>query len=155
MSLVANGSNGDTDPDQIGNNGFWPDLDSNTFRDQHRLDSAATDARLRAALRAAMADINRQLRDYQAEAIEGGHKSSEDVPIEPWQRPGEITDLYQRAVFCTAHASLMERYRDYSATGAGDESGEAKADTADDYRRDARWAVSQLTGRDHVTVELI
>ncbi|WP_447555701.1 head completion/stabilization protein [Vreelandella sp. EE22] len=136
------------------NNGFWPDIDPNDFRDEERVQSV-TDVRVRKSLRAAMADINRQLADYQYEHQHAGRMAWDAIPPEPWQSPGDLELLYTRAVYAQAQADLLERYRDHSATGKGDERGEAKDLAADDYRADAREAVAELIGRNHTTVELI
>ncbi len=45
--------------------------------------------------------------------------------------------------------------RDYSATGDGAERADALTPTADEYRRDARWAIRNILGIAHTTVELI
>lgn len=136
------------------NNGFWPDVDPNTFRDEERV-MGITDVRIRQSLRASIADINRQLAGYQHNQQQSGRMAYDAIPPEPWQSPGDIELLYLRAVYAQAQADLLERYRDASATGKGDERGEAKDLAADDYRADARWAIAELTGRNHTTVELI
>ena len=139
----------------IENNGFWPAIDPAAFRDQHRIDTTITQPRVLTALRVAMASLNRQLADWQADQVDAGHAVVSNVPIEAWQMIGHHQLLYVRAVYSEAHAQLLERYRDYSATGDGDGRGEAKNDAAEDYRRDARWAVAEIVGRNHTTVELI
>jgi hypothetical protein len=142
-------------PAPIVNNSFWPSVDPADFLSAERLDSTMTAERVEQALRAAMADINRQLADWQAEQEEAGAGTIDDVALPSWQVPNAYPNLYRRAVYATAHAALLERYRDYSATGDGADHGEVKDLAADDYRRDARWAVSEIMGRNHVTVELI
>lgn len=136
------------------NNGFWPDIDPNEFREEERVHNV-TPTRLRQSLRAAVADINRQLADYQYAHQQAGRMACDAIPPVPWQSPGDIQLLYTRAVYAQAQADLLERYRDASATGKGDERGEAKDLAADDYRADARWAIAELVGRQHTTVELI
>ncbi|RUR46194.1 head completion/stabilization protein [Vreelandella populi] len=138
----------------INNNGFWPDIDPNEFREEERVTSV-TDARIRQSLRAAVADINRQLANYQHQQQQAGRMAWDAIPPEPWQSPGDTELLYTRAVYAQTQADLLQRYRDASATGKGDERGEAKDLAADDYRADARWAIAELTGRNHTTVELI
>ncbi|WP_404473020.1 head completion/stabilization protein [Vreelandella venusta] len=153
--MIAHGNNPASPPlETIGNNGFWPDIDPNEFKDEERVHNV-TPPRIRQSLRAAMADINRQLASYQAEQQSSARTTIDEVPIEPWQTPGDLQLLYLRAVYAQAQADLLERYRDASATGEGDERGEAKDLAADDYRADARWAIAELTGRNHTTVELI
>lgn len=155
MSLVAYGNPSPADAEPIVNNGFWPDVDPDDFRLEHRIDTTITAPRVATALRVAMASINRQLADWQADQVEAGHATVADVPLATWQIAGHHGLLYVRAVYAEAHAQLLERYREVSATQDGDERGEAKADAADDYRRDARYAVAELVGRSHTMVELI
>lgn len=138
----------------ITNNGFWPDIDPNAFREEERVFKVTT-PRLRQSLRAATVDVNRQLANYQHEQQQAGRMTCDAIPPEVWQTPGDIPLLYTRAVYAQAQADLLERYRDASATGKGDERGEAKDLAADDYRADARWAIAELVGRTHTTVELI
>lgn len=138
----------------ITNNGFWPDIDPNQFIDEERV-FKVTPPRIRHSLRAAMADVNRQLAHYQHEQQQAGRMAWDAIPPQPWQSPGDIQLLYTRAVYAQAQADLLERYRDASATGKGDERGEAKDLAADDYLADARWAIAELVGRQHTTVELI
>ncbi len=153
--MIAHGTNPQNQPlETIANNGFWPDIDPNEFRDEERVHNV-TPKRIKQALRAAIADVNRQLASYQAEQQASGRADIGEVPIEPWQTPGDLQLLYLRAVYAQAQADLLERYRDASATGKGDERGEAKDAAADDYRADARWAIAELVGRTHTTVELI
>ncbi|MBZ9576718.1 head completion/stabilization protein [Modicisalibacter sp. MOD 31.J] len=156
MSLVAYGNGtAATETPEIANNGFWPAIDPDTFRSEHRVESTVTTPRVLTALRIAMASLNRQLADWQREQVEAGHTTADAVPLEDWQISGHHSLLYVRAVYAEAHAQLLERYREVSATQDGDERGEAKADAAEDYRRDARWAVAEIIGEPHTTVELI
>lgn len=155
MSLVAYGDAAAPDAAAITNNGFWPDLDPDDFRAVERIDLSVTNERATHALRVAIADINRQLADWQAKQQAAGDGTIDDVAAPHWRAPGEYKLLYRQAVYATAHASVLERYRNYSATGDGAEAAEFKDAAADDYRRDARWAVAELIGRNHSTVELI
>lgn len=136
------------------NNGFWPDIDPNEYREEERV-AGVTDARIRQSLRAAVADINRQLANFQHQQQQAGRMAWDAIPPEPWQSPGDVQLLYTRAVYAQAQADLHERYRDYSATGESRLRAETIETAADDYRADARWAVAELTGRNHTTVELI
>ena len=156
MSLIAAGYGSEAEPPaKIQNNGFWPAIDPADFRDTERLGSHITAARVEHALRSAIADTNRQLADWQANHQKSDAASIDLVEPPAWAIEGHYSQLYRRAVYAAAHASLLERYRETTATGQGDERGEAKAAAADDYRRDARWAVAEIEGRTHTTVELI
>lgn len=142
-------------PEALANNGFWPDLDPADFRSAERVLESITPPRIDHALSVAMADINRQLRTWQAEKTANGAATIDDVKAPEWQAPSALSMLYRRAVYATAMASLLERYRQVSATTKGDERGEANREAADDYRRDARWAVAEIQDRNHAIVELI
>ncbi len=155
MGLISYGTGSEGTQDPLRNNGFWPDIDSNDFRTVNRVDSSITENRAVFALRLAMIDVNRQLALWQSAQEELGFTSTENVPAPSWSTEDHYFVLYRQAVYATAHALLLERYRDHSATASGDERGDAKDHSADDYRRDARWAVAEITGRDHTAVELI
>uniref|UniRef100_A0AB74UL02 Head completion/stabilization protein n=1 Tax=Halomonas phage vB_HboP_4908 TaxID=3350578 RepID=A0AB74UL02_9VIRU len=137
------------------NNGFWPSIQPSDFRETHRLDSTITNARIESALKAAMATVNRVLRHWQQAKVDAGYPTMEALPIPVWQVPEVFNVLYLRAVYSTAHANLLDRYADYDATNSGRERGERLQDPADGYRRDAAWAISEIEGRPHSTVELI
>lgn len=153
--MIAYGNNTEESIAPIANNGFWPPAEPEAFRTEESVDTTVTAARLVQSLRVAMADVNRQLSDFQAESMAAGITAADAIPLKPWQTQGDPVLLYLRAVYAQAHADLLERYRSISATDEGDDRGEAKDLAADDYRADARWAVSELTGRTHSTVELI
>lgn len=157
MSLVASGNNSTQAPTepQIENVAFWPGIDPRAFRQAERLREDIPWPRLAHALEAAMADVNRQLAAWATARVEAGHVTHADVPTTAWQRPNHYAGLYRRAVYALAHADLMERYADYSATNDGDEKAQGKQEAADDYRRMSRWAVAEIEARPHSTVELI
>lgn len=155
-SFVSTGTAAEppAEPGLIPNNGFWPDINLGDFRAQHRLDGTVTAARLEHAATAAVASANRTLRHWQARQTEAGHRTVDALPVPVWQTPGVYAQLYRRAVYALAHASLVERYADYDATQSGLDRSEALT-PADAYRRDAAWAISEIEGRPHTTVELI
>ena len=154
-SFVSAGTSTAATADPVKNNGFWPDIDPSEFRDRHRLDGTSTAVRIEGALLAAMATVNRTLRDWQTKQVDAGYATVDAVPVPIWQAPGVYVGLYQRAVFSMAHASLIERYADYDTTNSGRDRSESLVDPADSYRRDAAWAISEIEGRPHSTVELI
>lgn len=155
-SLVAYGNpSAESTATPIANNGFWPDIEPSEFRERHRISTTITQGRVVAALEIAVASLNRQLSDYQIAQQAAGYPAASAVPPEVWQIAGHAERLYRQGVYAEAHAQLLERYRDYSATNDGDERGEAKVEAAEAYRRDARWAVSEIIGEPHTTVELI
>ncbi|MBK1874578.1 head completion/stabilization protein [Marinobacter sp. 1-3A] len=153
MSLIAAG--GTTAPVTITNAPFFPDLSLVEFRDSMRLDGTVTDARAVHALEAAMFHVNGSLSVFMKARKEQGFETLEDVPDPDWQPLGTGVRLYLRAVWCLAKADLIERYRDYDATGSGHDQADGMDLTSDDLRRNASWALSDILGHHRTTVELI
>ncbi|MHB0819824.1 head completion/stabilization protein [Stutzerimonas stutzeri] len=152
-AFIATG--GSTAPYPITNDGWFPDLDGQHMREALRLDGSVTDARLETAVVNAVIEVNRELKTWKAQQLAAGHASLADVPADQIQGETELQHLYRRAIYSSAGAELAERYRDYSATGDGAERADAQLPTADEYRRDVRWAIRSILGRVHTTVELI
>ncbi len=94
-------------------------------------------------------------------------------PTSAWHRPSSspcftsTTNLatgsgkkkhYRRAVYSMAKADLIERYRDIDSTASSltdKKSMEWMNDAPSEQRRNAHWAVADILGRTHATVELI
>lgn len=139
----------------IVNDGFFPEIDVNTALAAMRQDGTATAERLRAALVDAVLSVNDDLRSWQAMQQAAGHMTLEAVPTAQIDGKPAHLHRYLRAVYCEARAGLIERYRDYDATAAGDRKAEALMQAVEDLRRDARWAISDIVGRSRSTVALI
>lgn len=140
---------------QIVNDGFFPDIDVDTATAAMRQDGTVTAERLRAALVEAALSVNADLGAWRAEQQAAGYETLESVPSAQIDSKSAQLHRYLRAVYCEARAGLIERYRDYDATAAGDRKAEALMQAVEDLRRDARWATSDIVGRPRSTVELI
>ena len=139
----------------VKNAAWWPDIDAHDLRDVHRITDTVTDRRLQTAVTSAIAITNRQLREWQQQQATGGYKSLGAVPVPDYLPADGYTTLYLHAVYCEAHALLIERYRDYAASAVGMRDSDVKERTAHDYRRDAGYAISELCNRSRCVVELI
>jgi len=144
-----------TEPSRIHNDGFFPNVDISIAAAAMRQDGTVTAERLRAALVEAMLSVNDDLSAWRAAQQAAGHATLDAVPSPPIDGKPATVHRYLRAVYCEARAGLIERYRDYDATAAGDRKAEALMQAVDDLRRDARWAISDIVGRHRCTVELI
>lgn len=123
---------------------WWPEIDLKASREVMRLPGTVPTARLLDALQFAADYINWELRDWQAEQLHAGTALTD-----------KQTRLYLRAVRSHAKAELLEKYRDFDTTGAGDARADEFEDTVDGARRNVRWAISLLLGKPRVTVELL
>lgn len=140
--------------DAIGNDGFFPSLSMAAVRNAMRIDGAVTDPRLRAALLAAMLDVNHQLSAFRDAQQAAGHATLADAGADVTLdgQPRWVL-LYLRAVMCTAKADLIERYRDFDADGTTRQ--KDMEPMIDEQRRNAHWAVRDILGLTRTVVELI
>ncbi|OIT10256.1 head completion/stabilization protein [Ralstonia solanacearum] len=139
----------------IGNDGFFPDIDVDQACAAMRLDGTVTPERLRAALVDAVLSVNDELAAWKARQLAAGFLALGAVPAQQIDGQSRYVHRYLRAVHCTAAAWLIERYRSFDATAAGDRKAEVENTSVDDLRRDARWTISDIAGTPRTTVELI
>lgn len=142
-------------PFTLTNDEFWPDIDANHLRERQRIGGNVSAPRLEEAAVAAMISVNRELRKLKLRYQAMGHADLASVPSDKIQDESELTHTYKRAIYCTVSAEVAERYRTYSATNTGAAKGEEEEQSADDYRRDARFAIRDLLGISRTTVELL
>lgn len=139
----------------IDNDGFFPDIDVDQAYAAMRLDGTVTLERMRAALVEAVLSVNDELAAWKTAQQAAGFANLVDVPAAKVDGKSAHLHRYLRAIHCNAAAWLTERYRTIDATAAGDRKAEAENLGVDDLRRDARWAISDITGARRTTVELI
>jgi len=142
----------------VKNDGWYVDIDLPLMRDAMRLDGTVTEPRLRQAVIAAMVAVNLALTTWKQEQTAAGIRSLEDVAAEQIDGKSVLISHYHRAVYSFAKADLIERYRDYdsTATSLNDYKTMAWLDNApSDQRRNAHWAIADIVGKPHMTVELI
>jgi hypothetical protein len=139
----------------IQNDGWWPDIDLLDLRKSARLDGTVTDERLINATATAITSVNTELAGWKATQVAAGYAGLGAVPSPQLAGASVLYVHYRRAVYSLTQADLIERYRDYDTTGAGDKRAASMEPRIDDHRRDARWAISDLQSRRRTTVELI
>lgn len=134
---------------------FWPVIELDTLRRATRLDGTVTAERLTHAAINAIAEVNADLSDWRSERQADGYTSLAEVPAEEINGQSLYLHHYRRAVYALTQAGLTERYRGFDATAKGEQQAEAREPEIDDLYRDARWAVRNILGIPHSTVELI
>lgn len=140
---------------EITSSPFWPAISLSDLRETVRLDGTVTTARLTHAVIDAITSVNRDLADWRTARQDEGHTTLAAVPSERINNESVYLHSYRRAVYAMARANLLERYTDYSATGDGVKGADAKIVSSDDLYRDARFAIRDILGTTHNTVELI
>lgn len=143
------------DEGEITSSTFWPAISLPDLRETVRLDGTVTTARLKHAVVEAITSVNRDLADWRSARQAEGHTTLATVPNEIINNESVHLHSYRRAVYAMTRANLLERYTDYSATGDGVKGADAKIVSSDDLYRDARFAIRDILGTTHNTVELI
>ncbi|MDR3429028.1 head completion/stabilization protein [Silvimonas sp.] len=141
--------------DEITSHSFWPAISLNTARDVVRIGDSIPDPRLRHALIEAIASVNDELSAWRLRQISLGYPVLADVPAETVSEQSVLLQRYQRAVFATAKADLIERYADYDASGKGQKDTLELTPQIDQLRRDARFAIRAILNERHCTIELL
>lgn len=157
-TLTGNGGAAASPPTDDGapirNDGFWPDIDLGALRASTRLTGNVTAARLRTSAIAAVLFVNAQLAAFRARTHAEGWDTAADVD-ETLDGKSVLVQRYLRAVACSVQADLAEHYRDWDTTRAGDHRAESETAAADEFRRNAQWALADILGRSRSVVELI
>lgn len=154
-TLVINAPSADPVEPEITSSDFWPPIEPANIREQQRIDNTIAPPRLKAALIEAIATTNGSLRNWRLAQQTFGIQNMAAIEAEQIDGESILLHRYRRAVGCLAKALLLERYRDFDATGKGDKKAEALADPIDDCRRDHLAAIADIEGRPRTTVELI
>lgn len=147
-----------SDAATVENDDWFPTIDLRHMRDAMRLDGTVTDLRLNQAVVDAILHVNEELNVWKQIQVTAGHLALENVPASQVNRESKLVIHYRRAVYSTAKADLLEKYRDYDSTASSmvDKKSMAYLDNApSEQRRNAHWAISNLQGLPHLTVELI
>ncbi|CNH93427.1 TPA: head completion/stabilization protein [Yersinia enterocolitica] len=160
MSLLATEPVHPTSPPEgpdvtITSAAFWPEISLNHMRKVMRLDGNVTTERLKEAVIEAISNTNGQLRAWRSEQEAAGVMTLEDVEAEEVAGESIRVQRYRRAVYCHAKANLTERYRDMDTTGDGNKRADALDPQITDLWRDARWAISDVQGRERGIAELV
>lgn len=134
---------------------WYPSIDLADARAVLRADGAISDGRLTEVLCLAMSAIEDMLDAWQAGQDALGRSSLAEVPSKPINGISRLVLLYRRAVYAYTQAELIEHYRSYDATNTLDRRADALEPTADDCRRNVRYAVRDILGRPRADVELI
>ncbi|QTL92297.1 head completion/stabilization protein [Aeromonas jandaei] len=143
------------DEGEIASAPFWPVIKLADVRAIMRTDGTVTTERLRHAVIDAVAAVNSDLSGWAINRQGEGHAELEDVPSQTIAGESVLIHWYRRAVYSMARANLYERYLDSSATAEAVKDAEPRNLTADDLYRDARFAIRDILGETHTTVELI
>jgi len=140
---------------EIPNDGFFPSVDPADVRNTIRINGTVTEQRLVESVHDAIAAVNRELSAWRVAQIDQGCATLDAVPAAQVGGISVLIHHYRRAVYQLANADLIERYRDFDTTAAGEKRAQELDSAIEESRRNARWAVLDILGLPHLTVELI
>lgn len=135
--------------------GWYPDIDIDDLRKVVSTDGSITNERLTECTVNALNYVMDALDEWQQQQVLLGRNSLADVPARQLNGESSLVMLFRRAVYSNVKAELVERYRDFDSTDAGQRRAEQMDLTVDDYRRNARFAISDILGRRRITAELL
>jgi len=141
--------------DSVEFDGFYPALSLAAARAAMRIPTDITDARLRDALAAAMLEIADDLAAWRATQDAAGFATLADCSAAMIAGEKRLVLLWRRAVHHLAAADLTEIQRGPDSTPAGSDRAAQLDTAAADHRRNSRWAVRDMLGIPHTTIELI
>ncbi|CNL62590.1 head completion/stabilization protein [Yersinia aldovae] len=139
----------------IKNDGFWPDVDLNQYREESRQDGTITPPRVIEAALFAINEANDRLSVWRLTQQKKGYLSAAEVPAAKLDDESTRIQLYRTAVFCLMQARLTDRFRGFDTTGTGGKRADSLEPTIDNLRRDAAWAINDIQAINRMTVELI
>jgi hypothetical protein len=128
------------------NNGFFPDLSLNDFRDAVRVDQNVSDGNAEDTMRQAMLESNALLAEWQAAQEVLGYATIDAVPGEDYGAVTHYQYWYLIAVRQLAKSLLIEQERDFDARNMSADKVDALNGRIDDCKRQHRLAISKITG---------
>lgn len=140
---------------EITNMHFFPSIKIKDVREAQRLDGTVTTARLRKAIISAIIEVNNDLTQWRLEHQAQGINSIEELTEDLIDGESKYIHLYKQAVYCWANALINDRYLNYDATAKAVKQIEPEQQSAGDLYRDARYAIRDILGKSHSTMELI
>jgi len=139
----------------IDNIPFFPVIKIKEVREAQRLDGTVTTERLKKAIISAIIEVNNDLTQWRWQQQEQGIHSLEELTEDIIDGESKYIHLYKQAVYCWANALINDRYLNYDATAKAVKQVEPEQQSAGDLYRDARYAIRDILGKSHSTMELI
>lgn len=139
----------------IENDGFWPDLSVAELQRICRLPGEYSADMLTADLYTAMHEVNQDLATLKArwQAVGVSSVESADSTVLP-ERTFQ-TQLYKRAVFMRAKASLLTQFATVTRRAEAENAGKEAPERIETFLEFSQQAVRALQGRGRITARLI
>lgn len=140
--------------DAIDGDGWYPALSIEAFRQSQRIPETVAPVRAKEALLGGFISAAIGLQAWRsAQELAGMASLAATSPVTIGGESRSVI-LWRRAVHAFAAADLADTHTDISATEAGRERNDVRADPADDLRRAATVALRDLMGKSRTRVAL-
>ncbi|KFE50270.1 head completion/stabilization protein [Pseudomonas syringae] len=138
----------------IVNDGFWPELSVAEFQKAYRLPGEYLVELLAAELVTAMIEVNTDLAKRKAAWQAAG--VSIDVTNSAVRSEGYFRgELYRRAVYCRAKASLLTQFATVTRRESAENTGKELPERSETFLAFSQAAVRSLQGRGRITAALL
>lgn len=145
----------ESDDIEITNIAFFPVIKIKHVREAQRIDGTVTTERLKKAIISAMITINDDLAEWRLLNQAQGINSIDELTQDSIDGESKYLHLYKQAVYCWANGLINDRYLNYDATAKAIKQTEPEQQSAGDLYRDARYAIRDILGKSHSTMELV
>lgn len=140
--------------DAIDGDGWYPALSIEKFRQSQRIPETVTPTRAKEALLGGFISASIGLQAWRTrQEAEGKADLAATSPVTIGGESRSVI-IWRRAVHAFAAADLADTHTDISATEAGRERNDVRAEAADDLRRAATVALRDLMGKSRTRVAL-
>jgi hypothetical protein len=140
---------------EITNIAFFPAIKIKDVREAQRLDGTVTTTRLKNAIISSIILVNDDLLHWRLAQQAKGINSIEELSEESIDGKSKYLHLYQHAVYCWTNALINDQYLNYDATAKAVKQIEPEQQSTGDLYRDARYAIRDILGKSHSTMELV
>ena len=143
---------------QIGNDGFWPDLSVTEFQKAYRLPGEYLGELLAADLTTAMVEVNTDLAAVKAELLAADVSNLEtaaNVSTPAGWGYAHKAALYKRAVYARAKASLLTQFATVTRRESAENTGKELPERSETFLSFSQEAIRLLQGRGRITAVLV
>ncbi len=153
-SFIPNTSSdsNDTTAVIIKNDGWYPDIESEDFRNTMRVGDNIVNEQVLFSIQKAMLSVNNDLSLWQSTQ---NALHFNDIESICYGEETKLQLLYRSAIYNYAKALLVDSYRDYDLTKSGHDKADELETKVDSYRQLSIEAVRMIIQKPRISVELI
>lgn len=143
---------------QIGNDGFWPDLSVTEFQKAYRLPGEYLGELLAADLTTAMVEVNNDLDAVKTELLAAdvfNLEAASGLSTPAGWAYAHKAALYKRAVYARAKASLLTQFATVTRRESAENTGKELPERSETFLAFSQEAIRLLQGRGRITAALL